>query len=280
MSVDLKRQASDLYRERDEVRNIRTSEPLSLKKIVYASLAIMVLALVAVKMFGGFSRRTDPIAAAMTPPQVIKEAPPPELLQEPAAPSATPAEPAPLQPTQAPSQTVVPPRPVEPTIAKSVPLSVPPAPPPAPVAAKARPEAASVPAAIPATTAQPPVKQTGPRLIREKQAAKTVPGKPAKGGAAESQTPTAPPQPVVSELEQARRQLARDIVLEKNPALLSLLVGPDNKGWQADPVNADEYNVVFNIVDKPTGTPVQYIWRVNLSTRTLTPLSYYARKLS
>jgi hypothetical protein len=278
MSVDLKRQASDLYRERDEVRNIRTSDPLSLKKIVYASLAIMVLALIAVKIFGGFSRRTDPIAAAMTPPQVVKEAPPPELLQEPVTKPA-PAEPAALQPAQMPSPAAVPSKPAEPAITKAEPTP-PPAPARPPAAVKTQPEAIAPPAATSTATGQPPAKQAGPRLIREKQLAKTVTGKPAKSVNTESQTPAAPPPPVVSELEHARRQLARDLVLEKNPALLSLLVGPDNKGWQADPINSDEYNVVFSIVDKTTGTPVQYIWRVNLSTRSLTPLSYYARKLS
>jgi len=268
MSVDLKRQASDLYRQSDEVRNIRTSDHLSVNKIVYASLAIMVLALLAVKIFGGFSRRTDPIAAAMTPPQVVKEAPPPELLQEPVAQSA-PAQPAPPQPAQASPQTVAASRPAESTMASTA--SAP------PVAAKMPPKAVSIPAAA---TGQLPARQAGPRLVREKQPAQAVPSKPSSREVAESKMPVPPPQPVVSELEQTRRQLARDIVLDNNPAISALLAGPDNKGWQAVPISADEYNVVFNIVDKTTGAPVQYIWRVNLSTRTIAPLSYYARKLS
>ncbi len=275
MSVDLKRQASDLYRQRDDVKNIRTSETLSVNRIMYASLAIVVLALIVVQMFGGFSRRTDPIKAAMTPPTVVKEAPPPELLQEPVAQSA-PAEPARPQPAGPTPQAAVPARSAEPAVTKPVPVQ-PPAPTPPPLAAKTRPE----PVAPPATaTDQAPARQAGPRLVREKQTAQIAAGKPVKRETAESRTPAAPPQPVISELEQTRRQLARDIVLESNPALLALLVGPENKGWQADPVNTDEYNVVFNIVDKATGTPVQYIWRVNLPTRTSTPLSYYARKLS
>jgi hypothetical protein len=276
MSVDLKRQASDLYKQRDDVKNIRTSETLSVNRIMYASLAIVVLALIVLQMFGGFSRRTDPIKAAMTPPTVVKEAPPPELLQEPVAQSA-PAEPARPQPAESSSQAPVPARSAEPAATKPVPVQ-PPAPTPPPPAAKTRPEPVAPPAAA---TDQASARQAGPRLVRERQTAQVAAGKPVKRETAESaKTPAAPPQPVVSELEQTRRQLARDIVLESNPALLALLVGPENKGWQADQVNTDEYNVVFNIVDKATGTPVQYIWRVNLSTRTSTPLSYYARKLS
>jgi len=275
MSVDLKRQASDLYKQRDDVKNIRTSEMLSVNRIMYASLAIVVLALIVLQVSGGFSRRTDPIKAAMTPPQVVKEAPPPELLQEPAAQS-LPTGPARPQLSAAPPETSAPAKPSEPAMTKAVPVQ-PPAPSPPPVAAKPRPE----PVAPPAAAADPaPARQSGPKLVREKPPAQTVASKPVKREVVESKAPVPPPQPVISELEQTRRQLARDIVLEGNPALLSLLVGPENKGWQADPVNADEYNVVFNIVDKATGTPVQYIWRVNLSTRTSTPLSYYARKLS
>ena len=275
MSVDLKRQASDLYKQRDDVKNIRTSEMLSVNRIMYASLAIVVLALIVLQVSGGFSRRTDPIKAAMTPPQVVKEAPPPELLQEPAAQS-LPAGPTRPQLSAAPPETSAPAMPSEPAMTKAVPVQ-PPAPSPPPVAAKPRPE----PVAPPAAAADPaPARQSGPKLVREKPPAQTVASKPVKREVVESKAPVPPPQPVISELEQTRRQLARDIVLEGNPALLSLLVGPENKGWQADPVNADEYNVVFNIVDKATGTPVQYIWRVNLSTRTSTPLSYYARKLS
>lgn len=275
MSVDLKRQASDLYKQRDDVKNIRTSETLSVNRIMYASLAIVVLALIVVQMFGGFSRRTDPIKAAMNPPTVVKEAPPPELLQEPVAQS-VPAEAARPQPAESSPQAAVPARTAEPAAAKPVPVQ-PPAPTPPPLAAKTRPEPVAPPAAA---ADQTPTRQAGPRLVREKQTAQIAAGKPVKRETAESKTPAAPPQPVISELEQTRRQLARDIVLESNPALLALLVGPENKGWQADPVNTDEYNVVFNIVDKATGTPVQYIWRANLSTRTSTPLSYYARKLS
>lgn len=269
MSVDLKRQASDLYKQRDDVKTIRTSEALSVNRIIYASLGIVVLALIAAQMFGGFSRRTDPIEAAMTAPKVVKEAPPPELLQEPAAPF-VPAEPAQPQTKQSSPQSTPPPQPIEAARVQA------PVPSPPPVIAKPRPE----PAAPPAAADERPARQTGPKLVREKQPAQVAASKPAKRESVESKTPPPPQEPVISPVEQARRQLARDIVLEGNSALLALLAGPENKGWQADPVNTDQYNVVFNIVDKASGTTVQYIWRVNLSTRTSTPLSYYARKLS
>ena len=278
MSADLKRQASDLYRERDELGKIRTSEHLSVNKIVYASLAIMVLALVAVKIFGGFSRRVDPIIAATTPPQVVKEAPPPELLEEPAAQS-PPTAPAPSQATRTSPPIAVPPKPAEAVMAKAAPVPPPPASRAAPGSTKAPSEVVATAATAPPATAQPRARQAGPRLVRETQSAQTVSGKPARREAAETKAPAPPPQPVLSELEQTRRQLARDILLESNPALPALLGVPDNKGWQADPINADEYNVVFNIIDRATGTPVQYIWKVNLSTRAVTPLSYYARRL-
>ena len=279
MSADLKRQASDLYRESDELGKLRTSEHLSVNKIVYASLAIMVLALVAVKIFGGFSRRVDPIIAATTPPQVVKEAPPPELLEEPAAQS-PPTAPAPSQATRTSPPIAVPPKPVEAVAAKATPVPPPPALRAAPGSTKAPPEVVSTAVTAPPSTGQPPARQAGPRLVRETRSAPAVSSKPARREAAETKAPAPPPQPVLSELELTRRQLARDILLESNPALPALLGVPDNKGWQADPINADEYNVVFNIMDRATGTPVQYIWKVNLSTRAVTPLSYYARRLS
>ncbi len=274
MSVDLKKQASDLYKQRDDVKNIRTSETLSVNRIIYASLAIVALALIVIEMFGGFSRRADPIEAAMTPPKVVKEAPPPELLQEPTA-QPVPAEPAQPPSTDGSPQTTTPPRTAEPQADAASPAAQPAASPP--VIAKPRPEPAAPGAAA---TDQAPVGQAGPRLVREKQPVQTASSKPVKRESVESKAPAPPAQPAISEVEQSRRQLAREIVLEKNPALLALLGVREDKGWQADPVNADEYNVVFNIVDKTSGTPVQYIWRVNLSTRTATPLSYYARRLS
>lgn len=280
MSVDLKRQASDLYHERDEPGNLRTSEHLSLKKIIYVSLAIMVVALVVMYIFRGSSRRTDPIIAATTPPQVVKEAPPPELLQDQGLQPA-PAQNAQPQVPQTTTQEAIPPKPVESVAPREAPAPAPPALPAAAPVQKTRPAAIPATTAAPPSTEQPSTRSTGPRLVRDTRPARAVSGKPAKQENVEARKPAPPPpSPVLSEVELTRRQMAKDIVLESSPALSALLAGPDSKGWQADPVSPDEYNVVFNIVDKAIGTPVQYIWKVNLSTRTVTPLSYYARKLS
>jgi hypothetical protein len=276
MSVDLKRQASDLYRQRDELGNIRTSDPLSLKRIVYASLGIVILALIAVQMFGGFSRRRDPIAAATAPPQVIKEAPPPELLQEPAAQPLSDA-PAASETVQTPPQKTASPEPAAPAVAKAEPPA-PSAPTVAPAVVTAQPRGGSTPSNVSRPEGRLQPKQ-GPRLIRDAKPAEAASSQPARKEV-DAKATAPPPQPAISELEQTRRQLARDIVLESNAAISTLVSGPQNRGWKADPIGADEYNVVFSILDKATGAPVQYIWKVNLSTRAVTPLSYYARKLS
>jgi len=39
------------------------------------------------------------------------------------------------------------------------------------------------------------------------------------------------------------------------------------------------YQVTFTFYDKPLAAPVQYVWRVDLNARSISPLSYYARKL-
>jgi type IV secretory pathway VirB10-like protein len=277
MSVDLKRQASDLYRQRDELGNIRTSDPLSLKRIVYASLGIVILALIAVQIFGGFSRRRDPIAAATAPPQVIKEAPPPELLQEPAAHplSDTPAA---SETVRTPPQRTAAPEPAVPAMAKAEPAPAPAAPPAVPAVVTAQPRGGSAPSNVSRPEGRPQPKQ-GPRLVRDAKPAGAASSRPAKRDV-DAKAPAPAPQPATSELEQTRRQLARDIVLESNSAISTLVSGSQNRGWKADPIGADEYNVVFSIMDTATGTPIQYIWKVNLSTRAVTPLSYYARKLS
>jgi hypothetical protein len=277
MSVDLKRQASDLYRQRDELGNIRTSDPLSLKRIVYASLGIVILALIAVQIFGGFSRRRDPIAAATAPPQVIKEAPPPELLQEPAAHplSDTPAA---SETVRTPPQRTAAPEPAVPAMAKAEPDPAPAAPPAVPAVLTAQPRGGSAPSNVSRQEGRSQPKQ-GPRLVRDAKPAEAASSGPAKRDV-DAKAPAPAPQPATSELEQTRRQLARDIVLESNSAISTLVSGSQNRGWKADPIGADEYNVVFSIMDKATGTPIQYIWKVNLSTRAVTPLSYYARKLS
>jgi hypothetical protein len=89
-----------------------------------------------------------------------------------------------------------------------------------------------------------------------------------------------PEPPKLSDIEIARRELARDIVIQKNPGLAKLISGGNDKNWTAEPEGADVYQVTFNVLDDSTGSQVQYVWRVNLSDKSITPLSYYARRLS
>ncbi len=253
MAEDLKRQASEMYRERDELGNIRTSEGLSIKKMAYVSLAIVVLVLVVVEILGGFKRRTDPVVAASTPPPLVKETPPMDLLRHEPIERAEPPRPALEQP-------VPPPQPehVEPSAS--------PAPPPVtkPVQQETR---SSKPVLKRETTAEPASRPPAANRPKTPESAEAEPAK------------TAAP-PAISDLERARREQARAIVLEKNAALLELVASPDSRGWEAEPLGPEEYAVTFKVLDKASGAALQYVWKVSLSSRTATPLSYYARKLS
>jgi hypothetical protein len=243
MVEDLKQQASELYKERSPTEAIPSSDGHFTKKLVYLSLALVVVILVFIYAFGGFRRRPNPVEAAYTPPPLIKEAPPPELMDPVKNPPAPPLEQAQPAPPQA----------------------VPPA-------------AKREPSEQPKTSAEPPA----PKQARDaaQTRAKSAPPAPKKEAAA-APIPAPPPEPPkLSDIEIARRELARDIVIEKNAALAKLIESPQNKGWSAEPEGTDGYQVTFNVLDDSTGTPVQYVWRVTLSTRTATPLSYYARKLS
>ncbi|NWG13763.1 MAG: hypothetical protein HXY20_09530 [Acidobacteria bacterium] len=264
MAEDLKRQASEMYRQRDELGNIRTSEGLSLKKIAYVSLALVVLVLLVVEMFGGFKRRSDPVVAATTPPPLVKEAPPAELMSgEPIArPEA--ANRAPDQNLQTPAPSL-PKEAVEPAV--NTPSAVSDAPPSPPTAAVQREGQRS----------RPVLKREAPLQTASRPAGRN---KPATPEPAEAKPAAAPPAPAISDIERARRELARAIVLEKNVPLSDLIASPDSRGWEAEPLGAEEYAVTFTVLDKASGAPLQYVWKVNLSTRTATPLSYYARRLS
>src|SRR5437867_9095176 len=81
MVEDLRRQASELYRERTEKEGLPTSDSLSMKKLIYISLGVLLLLVVVIQVFGGFRKHPNPILAGSTPAQIIKETPPPELLQ-------------------------------------------------------------------------------------------------------------------------------------------------------------------------------------------------------
>ncbi len=226
MVEDLKRQASELYREQSENGKIPTSDSLSMKKIVYISIAAVAALLLVVQLSGGFKSNTDAVTAANTPPPLEKEAPPPELLEpEPPAPAPEPAPPA--------ASVVEAPRPM-------------PEPPP---------PAKEKPAVKPA----PAPREAKPALVRE--------------------PPAPPPAPEISDEEQARRELARDLVVRKNAGLAQLVIRPGNQGWRAVPEGGDSYQVAFSIRDESGGQTAEYIWRVNLATASITPLSYHARRL-
>ncbi len=258
MAEDLKRQASEMYRQRDEPGNIRTSEGLSLKKMAYISLAIVVLVLVVVEIFGGFKRRTDPVVAATTPPPLVKEAPPADLLGD--------------EPIKRPESAAPAPEPPAPI----------PAPPPQP-----EPAAPAASAAPPPPVARPirqETRQAKPVLKRETgvEPSSRPPeaNRPKPPESADARPAAAPAPPAISDLERARREQARAIVLEKNAALLDLITSPDSRGWEAEPLGSEEYAVTFTVLDRASGAALQYVWKVSLSSRTATPLSYYARKLS
>ncbi len=275
MVDDLKQQASELYRERAESDELPTSDSLSMKKVFYVTIVVAALVLLAIQLFGGFSRPKDAVVAANTPPPLVKEAPTPEMLE--------PAPPAGLVQATAPQS--APPQQALPQTAQPKTEPAPAAPPqvqPAPSQTSA-PRKAAPPAA-----AERPKEQTGatgqrrPVLTRDtepvparRKTPAVSPSKPAPEVAAQ-----APEPPKLSDIEVARRELAREIVMEKNPALTQLVTATNSKGWSAQPEGTDEYLVTFNIVDEGTGAPAQYVWRVNVSTRSTMPLSYYARRLS
>ncbi len=260
MVDDLKQQASELYRERAESDELPTSDSLSMKKVFYVTLALAALALLAIQMFGGFKRPKDAVVAANTPPSVVKEAPPPGMLDtqpapppavapQTAQPSAHPAPASPPQAAPAPGPAATGER----------------APRPAAERSKGEVEGARKPV-LTRDTAERPARAKAPAAAASKPVPETAAVEPAP--------------PKLSDIEIARRELAREIVIEKNPALARLVTTPNSKEWSAQPEGTDEYLVTFNIIDEGTGAPAQYVWRVNVSTRSTTPLSYYARRLS
>jgi hypothetical protein len=217
-----------------------------MKKQIYIALGILAVLAVVIQIFGGFKAHSNPVVRAVTPPPLVKEAPPPELLKpSQAAPDfrsrspeaarpAVKAEPKPTVPAQ--SNAAAPP---------------------------AAPEAAS--------------QARGPRLVREMPPAARARGEapaPAARSAVE-------PGPTAAEL--ARQESARQVVLDKSPALAKLITEQDGntvyRGWKAEEEGGDSYRVTFTFLDQGAGTPMQYVWKVNLTSRTIQPLSYYSRKL-
>src|SRR5438876_9744668 len=73
MTDDLKRQASELYKERTD--EIPTSDSLSMKKLFYIVLGLSLLAALVIQTFGGHDGA--PTSTSVAPPPVTKELPPP-----------------------------------------------------------------------------------------------------------------------------------------------------------------------------------------------------------
>jgi len=234
MTDDLKRQASELYKDRPE--EIRTSDSLSMKKLFYIGLGLSLLAVLVIQTFGGLKHHGVAAGTGGAPPLVAKELPPP-----------------------APSQSMPPPSQPEP---------------PKPVDQKTE---------IQETK---PLKEPNPSFVKKEIRKPARPEKPLPEPARPAKQADTKPEttPGVTPLEAARQELARDIVLEKNPALTAMtgLANDtlDYRGWRAEATGADAYQVTFTFYDKSLGSPVQYVWRVDLNARSISPLSYYARKLS
>jgi hypothetical protein len=252
MVDELKKQASEIYQERTHVESLPTSESLSIKRLVYIALAILVGLLAVIAALGGFQPRPDTIVQATTPPPIVKEEPPPELLSPPAAPPGVPASTAgPVEQVEKPTDSQIP--------SKPAPTSKPPEP---------EPRGASRP--VRERPAHRPISEARPT-------AAAVDTRPEAPTPAKTETP----KPEVSPVEIARQELAREIAVEKSPSLAKLLESQRSQflGWKAEPDATDSYQVTFTFLGPRTGSQEQYIWRVNLSTREITPLSYYARKL-
>jgi hypothetical protein len=246
MVDDLRRQASEIYRERNKEGALRTSESLSLKKLTYIAIALAIVLLVAIQFFGGFETRPDPVKAAATPAPLVKEAPSPEMLE-------------PIETTSPPAVT---------------PKPEPPKPPPAPaVAAKPAP-VVNKPAASPAP-AVPDVAKKAPAPEPKPAAAPVADSEPVDEP--EPEAVEDPPEPEISAEEMARRELARDMIIQSSSAMAELILLPGNQEWEAAEASVDTYMVTFIIMED--SQPVRYVWRVNMGTKSVTPLSYYARKL-
>ena len=265
MVEDLRRQASELYKERTGQDQIPTSDSLSIKKIIYVSFGILLLLALVIYNYGGFRERTDPAIAASTPHTVAKQPFPPESEASALPPAATASSSATgIKPPESPA--------APPTSGSATNLVPEKKMGPAPVTGEVPKPAASV-----QTREKAKETRTAPAPSNSRAATAT------ERRLAEAK-PVSPPVPEVSPLETARQELARDIVLEKSAALSNLIHSSDAnleyKGWKANTDGGDEYQVVFTFQDKSSSASIQYIWRVNITARTVTPQSYYARKLS
>jgi len=256
MPEDLKRQAVELYKERTTAESLPTSDSLSTRRLTFISLGIVLVLVVVIQALGGLSSRQAPVKPAATKPLPL----PPE-----------PAEPRPSAPEAPAPKAVTPPAVAPVPVAPSLPAAkgTAEAPSPPPAAPKIEPSEAVNRELRPALRRQPPA--ASPNIAAPERAVKSEPA------------PAPLPEPAISPAEVARQELARDIALGKIAALAKMIAEPGPnlvyQGWKADAAGTEVYHLTFTFTDKSSGTPLLYVWRVDMKTRSTAPLSYYARKL-
>jgi outer membrane biosynthesis protein TonB len=229
MTEDLKRQASELYRKRAGTDEL-PSASLSMKRLIYIAVALVLVALLAIEVTFRFTRRQQPTAASTAAPQT-------QPIQPPA-----PAQPIDQAPTPQPHSEPAA-QPAQPPVEASEPRK-----------------------SEPAEAVQPPVRKA------EKPRPTGAPSVPESSPAPEQKSPVdAAPSPEAT----ARLELVRSILMERFPSLASDLRG----SLVVEQQDSDVFQATLTRVDDATGSPAQYVWRVNSTTRSVTPLSFYARKL-
>ena len=259
MKNDLRDQASELYKSKREA--LPTSDSLSIKKLVYIALGLLVVVLALIQVLGGFQSRTNPIVAGSTPPPIIME----DLPEEDVGGDVTevsvsvPSQTAPSWESR--TETL-------PPIAPKTKSIEPPPPPKRKQASTAKKTTQLGAAQRPALTRQQRPRSNRPEVTVSEP-------KP------DALEPTPPEEPQITAIEQAQREQAREVVVQQVLGLASLLTesASDYKGWNAEPMGPEDYQVTFSFSEAGSDSTTKYIWKVNLPKRTITPLSYYARKL-
>ncbi|MBM3790776.1 MAG: hypothetical protein FJW35_10580 [Acidobacteria bacterium] len=251
MVEDLKKQASEAYRAESEKGELLTSESLSMKRLLYIFVAVAAVLLVAIQIYGGFRPRQNSTLAALSAPPLVKETPPPELMNP--------------EPAQNPPAAMETPPP-----ARAADIAAPERAQPAPEPARSEPPRPKAPVA----RAPSPPASGKPILKRDAAAARSEPAD--RPGEPKTDTPS-PPQ--VSPEEQARREQAREIVIRSSPAMAQLLTTTKSQAWEAQPQRENVYLVSFTVPGDTEGAQVQYVWKVELASSSASPLNYYAKKL-
>ena len=258
MKNDLREQASQLYKSKREA--LPTSDSLSIKKLVYIALGLLVVVLALIQALGGFQSRTNPILAASTPPAIVMEDLPEEDVGAPGAAKVSESVPSQTGPSWESRTETLPP------IAPKTKSIEPPPPPRRKQASTAK------------KTTQLGAAQR-PTLTRQKRPRSNRPE--VTVSEPDVSEPAPPEEPEITAIEQAQREQAREVVVQQVPSLASLLTesASDYKGWNAEPMGPEDYQVTFSFSEAGSDSTIKYIWKVNLPKRTITPLSYYARKL-